>query len=168
MTSVRPAVAEDRGAIETILRACGAFTPAEIVVALELFDLSMSGRDPSYRFLAADAVGDGLAGYLCFGAVPLTRGSNDLYWIAVDPRENRRGVGRALVERMTQLLRAEGARKIYVETSSRPPYAAARDFYRRVGFKPLALYADFYAAGDDKVVFERDVATPPEGAGTHP
>jgi len=168
MTRLRAISASDRSPIESILRASDAFSASEISVALELLDLSTSGRDPSYRFLAAESDGGRLSGYLCFGEIPLTRGAIDLYWIAVDPREARRGVGRALVERMIDTLRTEGARKIYVETSSRSPYASARAFYRRVGFRQLVEYVDFYAPGDSKIVFERDVAPTPGGAGTHP
>ena len=154
---VRRSKPDDRASIESVLRATGAFSEEEVGVALELFDLSTSGRDPSYRFLCAES-GAAFAGYACYGEIPLTRGSFDLYWIAVDPRRGRIGAGRALVDRMLEEIAAEGGRKVFIETSSREPYAPARAFYARAGFRPIARYADFYSAGDDKLVFERSVA----------
>ncbi|HKD99516.1 MAG TPA: GNAT family N-acetyltransferase [Planctomycetota bacterium] len=159
-TTIRSARPADRSAIESVLERTGAFSREEIAVALELFDLSMSGRDPSYRFLCAENEGE-LEGYVCFGEIPLTRGSFDLYWIAVDPRRARRGTGRALVARVLEQLRADGGRKVYVETSSRAPYAAARAFYAGAGFTLATRLSDFYAPGDDKLVFELDAARSP-------
>ncbi|MBL8694038.1 MAG: GNAT family N-acetyltransferase [Planctomycetes bacterium] len=155
--SIRPPRLEDRAPLEAALRATGAFYDFEIAVALDLFDLSTSGRDPSYVFRCAELGGE-FAGYMCFGEIPLTRGSYDLYWLAVDPRWGRRGIGHALVDAMMVELCERNGRKVYVETSSRAPYDAARSFYLRAGFRLLVTYADFYAPGDSKVVFERDVS----------
>ncbi len=161
MILVRDHLPEDRASIERVLRATGVFSEEEVSVALELFDLTVSGRDPDYRFLCAESESNELVGYVCFGEIPLTRGSFDLYWIVVDPHHGRRGAGRALVDEMAAKLRAEGGRKVYVETSSRAPYSAARAFYLRSGFSLLAEYTDFYSPGDTKVVYVRDLAAAP-------
>ncbi len=46
-----------------------------------------------------------------------------------------------------------GARRIYADTSSRPQYEPTRAFYLACGYTQEALLADFYAAGDGKVIF---------------
>ena len=48
-----------------------------------------------------------------------------------------------------------GGTKIYVETSSRPPFAPARAFYRRCGYQVDAVLKDYYDDGDDKVIFAK-------------
>jgi len=50
-------------------------------------------------------------------------------------------------------VRAAGGERIYIDTSTSPPYDAARGFYRRLGYAEAAVMPDFYRAGDGKVVF---------------
>jgi ribosomal protein S18 acetylase RimI-like enzyme len=42
---------------------------------------------------------------------------------------------------------------LLVETSGLPAFARARAFYRARGFDEEARIRDFYAAGEDKIVF---------------
>jgi hypothetical protein len=44
-------------------------------------------------------------------------------------------------------------RRIYIETSSQAKYAPTREFYRRCGYEPEAVLKDFYADGDDKLIY---------------
>lgn len=141
--------ASDRAPLEAILRATNVFGEHEIEIALELID-----ADPKsgYQFLVAD-VGGQVAGYACFGATPCTVGTWDLYWIAVDPRLHGAGVGRALMRATEAAIRARGGRLIVIETASKPSYDPTRAFYAKYGATEAARVKDFYAVGDDKVVF---------------
>jgi len=141
----------DRGPIERILRATGAFEEPEIDVALELVD---APADSGYRFVVAD-VGGEVAGYACFGATPCTVGTWDLYWIAVDKRLQGGGLGRALLAAVEDAVRSEDGRLLVIETASKPSYAATRAFYDRCGLELAARVKDFYARGDDKLVYCR-------------
>jgi hypothetical protein len=49
------------------------------------------------------------------------------------------------------------ARLIVVETAGRPDYGATRRFYEARGYRPTATIPDFYAPGDDQVVFVKRV-----------
>lgn len=139
----------DRTSIEAITRAVGVFRADEIPVALEVFDGSLSGTE--YESLGAE-VGGALAGWIAWGPTPCTVGTYDLYWLAVDPTLHRAGVGRALVLEMERRLSAR-ARLIVVETAGRPDYAGTRAFYDSLGYQPVAVIPDFYAPGDDQVVY---------------
>ena len=141
----------DRGPIERILRATGAFDDAEVDVALELVD---SPRDVGYRFVVAEVDG-AVAGYACFGATPCTVGTWDLYWIAVDPARQGLGLGRQILGAVEDAVRQEGGRLLVIETASKPEYAATRAFYERCGLELAARIQDFYARGDDKLVYCR-------------
>jgi predicted N-acetyltransferase YhbS len=147
---LRDLTAADRGRIEQITRAVGVFHEGETAVALEVFD-AMAAGSPDYVALGAEQDGR-LVGWICWGPTPCTRGTFDLYWMAVDPVLQGSGIGTALVREMEH--RLEGlARLVIVETAGRPDYQQTRDFYRARGYRPAATIKDFYAPGDDQVVY---------------
>jgi D-alanine-D-alanine ligase len=148
----------DRGRIEEITRAVGLFREDEIAVALEVFDEAVSGRPGNtYSLLGAELDGR-LAGWICWGPTPCTLGTYDLYWMAVDPGFQGTGIGTALLAEMERRL-AGSARLIIIETTGRPDYAGTRAFYQGRGYAPAATIPDFYAPGDDQVVFVKNVSS---------
>ena len=149
--------ASDRGRIEEITRAVGLFREDEVPVALEVFDeaVRMSSSDAPYVALGADVDGR-LAGWICWGPTPCTLGTFDLYWMAVDPSVQGSGIGTALISEMERVL-AGTARLIVVETAGRVDYSATRRFYEARGYRAAATIPDFYAAGDDQVVYVKKV-----------
>lgn len=164
-----------RARLREILVATDAFRDDEIDVALELFDESCGPavRVPfdagagvaSYEFVGAfaredepGAARDGdLIGYVCYGATPGTDRTYDLYWIAVDPQHQGSGAGSRLLEEVERRLREREARLLVIETSSRTSYASTRDFYERRGYREHARLDDFYAPGDDRVTYAKDL-----------
>lgn len=143
----------DVPALRKLVAATGVFYAEERAVALELLELRLAqGRKSGYEFLFAEQAGE-LLGYCAWGQVPLTRASYDLYWIAVAPAAQGRGVGQALMARTEEAVARRGGGHLYIETSSRAVYARTRRFYRDAGYRQAARLADFYAPGDDKVVF---------------
>ncbi len=141
----------DRERLEAILRATGVFREAEVAVALELID---SPESAGYRFLVAERPADGVAvGYSCFGATPMTDGVFDLYWIAVDPALHGAGVGQKLMRATEDAIRADGGRMMMIETASKSSYDKTRAFYEKYGCPEVARIRDFYAVGDDKVIY---------------
>jgi ribosomal protein S18 acetylase RimI-like enzyme len=171
--------AADRPRIAEILRGSRVFTREEISVALELFDEGNEERGvrsqevdrrgsssdqfpnssllvphcPSYLFLGAFTPEEVLVGYACWGPTPATDRTWDLYWIAVDPALQGAGIGTILLEEVERRLVGEHARLLIAETSSRSEYAATREFYGRRGYTEAARVRDFYAPGDDRILF---------------
>jgi ribosomal protein S18 acetylase RimI-like enzyme len=143
----------DVDAIERLLTATGFFNAEELEVAMELVDDRLAtGEASHYRFLVAEH-GDRVAGYACWGPIPGTAESADLYWIAVDPEHQGLGVGRALLNASERWLVEAGRTRVWVETAGRAQYAPTRAFYRACGYRVAAELEDFYAPGDDKVIF---------------
>jgi D-alanine-D-alanine ligase-like ATP-grasp enzyme/ribosomal protein S18 acetylase RimI-like enzyme len=143
----------DRGAVERIVRATGYFSEEEVAVALELVDDNLArGEAGGYSFVVASRAGE-VVGYACYGKVPATRDSWDLYWIAVDPALQGQGVGAVLSARAAALVRALGGRRLYAETSGRAQYLSTRRFYEASGYEIAARLPDFYGPGDDKVIY---------------
>ena len=151
---LRPLTPADRDRLAAITRTTGLFSDDEIPVALEVFDAAVAGSD-DYAALGA-AVGDTLAGWICWGPTPCTVGTFDLYWIAVDPAQHNAGIGSLLLAEMERQL-AGLARLVVVETAGRAEYAATRAFYERRGYAAVARIPDFYAPGDDQVVYTKAI-----------
>jgi ribosomal protein S18 acetylase RimI-like enzyme len=89
-----------------------------------------------------------------------------LYWLAVHPGAQGRGVGRQLVAFLERQLESRGARMLVAETSSRADYARTREFYQRAGFAEAARIRDFYAPADDRIIFTTRLTAREVGAAT--
>ena len=143
--------AHHRPRIIEILEATKAFRDDEIDVALELFD----AQGVDYEFIGAFAREGELIGYACYGASPGTLGTYDLYWIAVHPEHQGAGGGSRLLDEVERRLREREARMLVVETSARTDYESTRRFYERRGYSQSASISDFYAFGDDRVIYAK-------------
>jgi len=145
----------DPEAIRKLVAATGFFSAEEVSIAAELVSETLERGDAAgYRFTIAENSG-GIAGYACFGPVPLTASSYDLYWIAVHPGHQGTGLGRQLIERAENAAIDGGATLMFVDTAGRAQYLPTRHFYERVGYHVEARLRDFYAPGDDKVVYAK-------------
>ncbi|PTN36784.1 GNAT family N-acetyltransferase [Desulfonatronum sp. SC1] len=146
--------AEDIPAIAGLAGATGFFTAQEVAVAAELAEERLNkGPASGYHFLFAEDAAKGLMGYACFGPIPCTIASFDLYWIIVDPRRQGHGLGKRLIQLAEAEIQALGGTRVYIETSSRDLYHPTRRFYERCGYALEAVLKDFYAPGDDKLIY---------------
>jgi len=146
----RPSDAER---IREIFVSSGFFSKEEIDVAVELVQERLGkGLVSGYYFLFAEK-DDQVIGYSCFGPIPCTTESYDIYWIAVQNDLRRSGLGRKILERVEQKIREVGGKRIYVETASRDQYTPTRSFYMRCGYKEEATLRDFYSPGDSKIIY---------------
>ena len=158
--SIRNLERRDRVRIEEIVAAAGTFNDMEIRTALELVDEYLEkGESSGYCFaLIEERAGTlRLNGYACYGPAPLTQGTYDLYWIAVAPEAQGRGLGRSLLGHVERDVAARGGRMLLIETSSQETYARTVDFYCRNGYGQEARVRDFYRPGDDKLIFRKEL-----------
>lgn len=152
---IRPMDSQDKAAIMRTITAMSEFKPAEVSVAEEVCDSYL--RDPSgsgyYIFVAE--VDSSVVGYICYGPIPLTEGTWDIYWIAVAIEYQGQGVGSALLSfAETNITKASG-RLALIETSSKPEYERTRHFYHSQGYKVVCCIPDFYTPGDDKLILQK-------------
>ena len=145
--------ARDAERIATLVRITGFFNAAEVAVAAELVQERLArGEASGYDFILAEHYGR-LAGYACYGPIPGTASSYDLYWIAVHPDYQGKGLGRRLIAETERLIKRAGGTRTYVDTSQRVQYASTRAFYESCGYSLESVLADFYAPGDGKVIY---------------
>jgi ribosomal protein S18 acetylase RimI-like enzyme len=145
-------------AIQTIAAKVGVFSPEEVDCVQDLWnDFQREGDESGYIFLVyRDA--QRLLGFACYGPTPMTHGTYDFYWLAVDPDTHGRGVGRALLNEVERDVLHRGGHLLLIETSSTPAYAAARRLYENAGCTREALIHDFYALGDDLVLYSKHLS----------
>jgi GNAT superfamily N-acetyltransferase len=165
--NLRELTAADVARVVGLTRSTGVFRDEEIAIAEEVVGEAVKGiradrangadetdgGERPYYALGAEVDGR-VVGWICWGATPCTVATWDLYWMAVDPEMHGQGVGTALLEEMENRL-SDKARLIVIDTSGRPDYAPTRAFYRARGYQTAAVVRDFYALGDDQVIFSK-------------
>ncbi len=138
-----------------LLQTTPEFTHDEVLVAEEVIDGYL--RDPvGSGYLVFVALLDAsTVGYICYGPTPLTRGTWDIYWIAVRPDLRSQGIGASLLRFAEDRIKGNGGRLAIIETSSKDNYEKTRLFYYGQGYTEACTVADFYAPGDDKVILQK-------------
>jgi ribosomal protein S18 acetylase RimI-like enzyme len=110
-----------------------------------------------YHFIATHEQGDDgkILGFACYGQRPLTEGTFDLYWIAVDGNARGRGIGKTLLGEVEEQVRTRGGRLLIAETEGKSSFTPTRRFYLSAGYTLEARIRDFYRPGEDLVVFTK-------------
>lgn len=137
----------------------GVFTDEEVDVAIELVDYVLNNQhQKDYQIQTATSENKEVLGYYCIGPTPLTAGTFDLYWIAVKPAVNNRGIGKQLLSHAEVLIESQGGRLVIAETSSQPKYERTRKFYLNNRYNELARIKDYYKIDDDLVIYGKYVS----------
>jgi ribosomal protein S18 acetylase RimI-like enzyme len=145
---VRLATAADIEAIKPIVDAT--LFPADMLEPM----ISPFLNEPDCRhiWLVAEQAG-ALVGVTYCEPERMTDGTWNMLAIAVAPDSQGNGVGHALTANLEGQLATQGARVLIAETSGLSDYELTRAFYRKRGYREEARIRDFYAAGEDKIVF---------------
>lgn len=156
--TVRRTKVEDRDDIIHATENTGCFRPDEIEVACEVLDDALlKGPEGHYQSFTAE-IGGKVAGWICFGPTPCTLGTFDIYWIIVAPDYQREGLGSALITHAEKIISERGGRLSVIETSGKGLYEATRGFYSAKGYTEQARIPEFYAGGDDKIIYTKSLA----------
>jgi GNAT superfamily N-acetyltransferase len=154
-SSIRWMTLNDKPAIMQILRQTPEFEPDEVVVAGELIDSYLQDSVSSgYYVMVADS-GSKPVGYICYGNTPLTKGTWDIYWMAVSREEQAKGIGKALLAAAEEDIKDKKGRLILIETSSKPSYEKTRKFHEGRGYELICCIPDFYSPRDNKLIYQK-------------
>lgn len=143
----------DKNGVAGLLGEISQFRPFETAVAEELVeDYLASGTGSGYHIMVAEEDGN-ITGYICYGPTPLTESTWDIYWEAVIPACQGSGIGSALINEAEDNIRSLGGKLALIETSSTPEYEKTRRFYCHHGYQEISRIPDFYAPGDDRLIY---------------
>lgn len=148
--SIKPSDVEG---LEKLLKKIPNFNDAEVKVAMELIDITVNNPDQTdYNIFIYEEDGK-ILGYHCTGKRPLTDAVYDLYWIVADPEHSGKGIGKNLLEHAENFVKERKGRWILAETSSKDSYLSTQSFYLRNNYTILSEIKDFYAVGDNLLIF---------------
>ncbi len=153
MITIRSGVSADQHQLLRLVGTIDAFHAEDKELAREIIHDGLPSGNNGYEILVAVDRKQELCGFICYGAIPLAAGRWDVYLIAVSPASSRRGVGRLLMGGMAE--RLDEGMHVYIDTSGLNSGACA--FYERLGYEPVCRLPDFYADGDDKIVYAKVV-----------
>jgi ribosomal protein S18 acetylase RimI-like enzyme len=158
VTRIRRIEPGDREAIRELIAGTDAFKPFEVDVAMELVDVALTQKeqDDYHPYVLVEDDGT-VVSYACFGKNPMTTGTFDLYWIATRTDRMGKGYGRAILSFVEEEVRRRGGYLLVIETSSQESYGSTRQFYDKVGCTLAAQLPDYYAKGDDKLIYLKRV-----------
>ena len=156
--SVRPLTAKEKSSVMRILQDTPEFLPPEVVIAEELIDAFLEDQATSGYYIQFAEVDGDIAGYICYGNTPLTEATWDIYWVAVDRNKQGLGIGRILMKHAEDDIKKMRGKLIMVETSGKPEYNKTRRFYDTLDYQRVCQIPDYYAPGDDLVLFSKRLA----------
>ena len=157
---IRPTEPSDTPALVDIARDTLVFRELEIVALREVLDdYHATNRNAGHVSVSYEHDGH-LAGLAYFAPASMTDRGWYLYWIIVDKALHGRGIGGTLLLHAENSVRALGGRLFLIETSSLPMYEPTRRFYLKHGYDQPCKIPDFYADGDDLVLFTKRFLPP--------
>jgi ribosomal protein S18 acetylase RimI-like enzyme len=151
---IRPTEKIDTQAILQIVEESGQFDAdglAHVQATLEAHLLS----DSNDIWLTADD--DEVVGVAYCAPEPVASGTWNLLMLWTRADRHGKGFGSTLVHKIEHELQQRHARLLIVETSGLPAFVPARSFYAKCGFQHEASIKNFYAVGDDKLVFTKSL-----------
>jgi ribosomal protein S18 acetylase RimI-like enzyme len=152
---IRPTHPEDTPVLVPLAEATGVFKPHEMVALREVLDDYHGGNHgEGHRAITYEKDGQ-IIGFAYYAPAAMTDRTWYLYWIAVSKQTQARGVGGMLLRHVEDAIRKEGGRLLLIETSSLPHYDLTRRFYVKHHYQQETVLRDFYADGDDMVVFSK-------------
>lgn len=152
---IRPTIPADTPALLELAEATGVFKPHELVALREVLDDYHDHNQALGHCSVTDETDGAILGFAYYAPASMTDRTWYLYWIAVRKAEQARGLGSALLRHAETEIAAQQGRVLLIETSSLPNYDLTRRFYRKHGYDQEAVLRDFYAEGDDMVVFRK-------------
>jgi GNAT superfamily N-acetyltransferase len=147
---IKPTCPADIADLQTVLDGTGLF-PSDLLP--DMLAPALAGETDAF-WLTLHHQGTA-AGFCYITPEELTTGTWNMRALAIRPDLQGQGLGAQLVRKVEQTLRDKGQRIVIVDTSGTDDFAATRRFYAQNGYEQEARIRDFWATGDDKVIFRK-------------
>jgi ribosomal protein S18 acetylase RimI-like enzyme len=153
---IRATLPEDTPSLLALADETAMFKPSEIQALREVLDdFHASNRALGHQCVTLEEDGRIIA-FAYYAPAAMTDRTWYLYWIAVRIGVQARGIGGTLLRHVEDDIACrQHGRMLLIETSSLPHYELTRRFYSKHGYATLAVLGDYYADGDDMVVFRK-------------
>lgn len=148
---------EDTPVLLKLARETGVFKPKEITALQEVLDdYHDHMREQGHCSVTYQQDGR-VVGFAYYAPAAMTERTWYLWWIAVDKSLHGQGLGSQLLHFAEEEIQGRQGRHLLIETSSLPHYEPTRRFYLKHQYEQVAEIPDFYADGDNMVVFRKQL-----------
>lgn len=151
---IRETLPDDKDALLAIIQESGKFDDAGIDHVTRTLEEHINEGSDALWFTADDGEPIGVA--YC-APEPVASGTWNLLMLWIKNGREGQGYGSALVSQVEKALVDRGGRLLIVETSGLPEFESARFFYNKVGFIQEAKIGNFFAEGDDKIIYTKSI-----------
>ena len=142
----------------SLTEATGVFKPHEVEALQEVLEEYHEANQGFGHIAVVDERDGTIVGYAYYAPASMTDRSWYLYWIAVTKQTQAKGIGSGLLRTPRTTSARKNGRVLFIETSSLPHYDPTRRFYLKHGYDVTGVLRDYYADGDDMVVFRKRLA----------
>jgi ribosomal protein S18 acetylase RimI-like enzyme len=152
---IRPTTPADTPQLLTLTEGTRVFKPVEIQALREVLDdYHASMHAHGHQAVTCEQHGQPI-GFAYYAPAAMTDRTWYLYWIAVSKDIHAKGIGTKLLRHVEDDIRRHQGRVLLIETSSLAHYELTRKFYIKHEYEQAAVLRDYYADGDDMVVFRK-------------
>lgn len=141
-----------RQALQDILEKSGQFDEESLLFVMDTLQVHLDNPGEEIWLTACDQTPVGFA--YC-APEPVASGTWNLLMLWTKEGYEGKGHGKALVTEVEKILKEKQARLLIVETSQLPDFATAREFYDKQGFTLEAEVKNFFAQGDNKLIYTK-------------
>lgn len=146
---------DDIEIIEKITRETNFFSEDEVSIARELAEERFTKDIKSGYLYNILEKNNEMLGYTCFGPIPCSNISYDLYWIVIKNELRGQGIGSYLLNKTEDYIKKLNGYQVYLDTSSKEQYLPTRNFYLKSGYKIVSILENFYDIKDNKIIFNK-------------
>ena len=155
---IRPTMPSDTPALVEIARQTGAYSPEEIQDLHDRLDAYPDRHAADeHQAITFDHNGQP-AGVAYYAPVAMTDRTWSLYWLVAPASPPGPDVADRLLRHAEDDVRGRGGRLLVFEASSRSAQEPVRQLLAAHGYRPGAALPDFYAAGEDQIIFRKRLA----------
>jgi GNAT superfamily N-acetyltransferase len=152
---IRPTVPEDTSTLLAITQGTGLFLPIDLEALDEVLAAYYEeNHDEGHRCFAYEQHGQPI-GFVYYAPAAMTDRTWYVWWIVVSKQIQAKGVGTKLLKQAEEGARSVNGRLMMIETSGLASYNLTRKFYLKHGYEQAAVLKDYYADGNDMVVFRK-------------
>lgn len=151
---IRPVEPSDIKSILIMLQTSGYFDESSILHISQRLKSYFSWESDDLWFTAEK---DGVVGVAYCAPEVMAKNVWNLLMLWIAPSQQRKGIGKALIDYIEIEMRKKETRLLLVETSSLEDFNAARCFYAKQGFICEARIRNYYENNEDKVILIKDL-----------